>query len=139
MYINPDMNKGNFVKPEFESDVIEGIPENLSEEIIIQEVMIKEGFSLAICTNPIIDEDNNIQIYFISESDNEVWQRFIIYDEMGNELGETGIIRPGEYLQSTKLNRSLNDNENIVVKIVSFEPETYYSCGSADLVIQTQS
>ncbi len=53
--------------------------------------------------------------------------------ENGKLLGETGLIKPGEYVKSVKLNESPEAGSDIRLRIVAYEPETYYSAGSVVL------
>lgn len=48
----------------------------------------------------------------------------------GTALGETGLIAPGQYVRDIKLS-----GEPAVLKIMGYEPETYYSAGSFELAL----
>ena len=54
-------------------------------------------------------------------------------DENGNTLGETGLIKPGEYVQSVELDRVPKVGTPIVLKIMAYQPDTYYSEGAVSL------
>ena len=54
-------------------------------------------------------------------------------DANGNTLGETGLIRPGEYVQSVVFETIPEVGDSIGLKLMAYEPETYYSAGSATL------
>ncbi len=56
-----------------------------------------------------------------------------ILDEHGDILGESGLIRPGEYVRSVKLDRVPKKSTVIALKIMAYEPDTYRSAGSAKL------
>ena len=56
-----------------------------------------------------------------------------ILDEQDAVLGESGLIRPGEYVQAVKLDTVPRSTANVSLKIMAYEPETYYSAGSARL------
>ena len=51
----------------------------------------------------------------------------------GTLLGETGLIRPGEYVKSVSLTSEVEDGTAIKLKIMAYEPDTYYSAGSVTL------
>jgi len=54
-------------------------------------------------------------------------------DTEGNVLGETGLIRPGEYVQRVRLVSPPQMTTDVVLTVMSYEPETYYSMGSVTL------
>ena len=47
------------------------------------------------------------------------------------------MLRPGEYVRAVALSRSLQTGEPVKLKIMGYEPETYYSAGS--VVLNTQA
>ena len=51
----------------------------------------------------------------------------------GNGLVETGLIRPGEYAQILKLTTLPEATADVVMIVMSYEPDTYYSMGSVSL------
>lgn len=56
-----------------------------------------------------------------------------ILDEAGNILGESGLLRPGEYVRAVRLEKIPKQPTPVSLKIMAYEPETYYSAGSAVL------
>jgi hypothetical protein len=46
-------------------------------------------------------------------------------------LGETGLLKPGEYVQYVSLTKELEDGTPIQLKIMGSEPDTYCSAGAA--------
>ena len=50
-----------------------------------------------------------------------------------NILGETGLVRPGEYVQTVALTTIPKSGTPITLKIMAYEPDTYYSAGAASL------
>ena len=126
-----------FKKPPFAENAVLGEPAIDYDACHFQEIVISPEFSLNMCGKPAIIKDE-ICLYFTARSSNNIWLRYIVYDEAGKVVSESGIIKPGEYLVSSKLERELNDGEIITVKVLSFEPETYYSEGSLNVNIQIQ-
>ena len=57
-----------------------------------------------------------------------------LLDAKGNLLGETGVLRPGEYVEFVSLT-SLPKKAEVVARILTYEPDTYYSMGSASAEI----
>ena len=62
----------------------------------------------------------------------------MIYDGAGNILGETGLIRPGEYVRSVNLTALPQPDAEVSYKIMSYEPDTYFSCGAVIVHCQTK-
>ena len=48
-------------------------------------------------------------------------------------MGETGLIKPGEYVKNVTLSKTLDAGEKIKLKIMGYETETYESAGSVSL------
>ena len=78
-------------------------------------------------------EGNNAAIYLTNPAENKVWLKLRVLDESNNILGETGLIRPGEYVKDVELTENLTAGTKIKLKIMGYEPETYFSAGSATL------
>lgn len=122
-------NKVEFVPPKFESAVIKGRPE-LQPEYDWSEVY-QEGmnYRVGICTKVTVYEDV-ADVYFSNTKDNMVWLKLRVLDEDNNIIGETGLIKPDEYVKAVNLNGNFQDGQKIKLKIMAYEPETYYSEGS---------
>lgn len=78
-------------------------------------------------------ESDAVDVWLTNSTDNSVWLKVRILDKSGRTLGESGLIRPGEYVQSVRLDRIPKENTEISLKIMAYEPDTYYSAGSAVL------
>ena len=86
-------------------------------------------FSAYLCGN-VTANANSITVYFTNPAENTVWLKLRILDENGNILGESGIIRQNEYVESIMLSDSLPNNTPIKMKIMAYEPDTYHSEGA---------
>ena len=51
----------------------------------------------------------------------------------GNIVGETGLVRPGEYVKEVSLSRRIPCGTPVNLKIMGYEPETYKSAGAVTL------
>ena len=78
-------------------------------------------------------EGSNAAVYLTNPAENEVRLKLRVLDGNGNILGETGLIRPGEYVKDVVLTENLTAGTKIKLKIMGYEPETYFSAGSATL------
>lgn len=119
-----------FTPPPFEEKAVQGVP-NVPDGLGWNEVDA-QVYKASICGEVII-EDNTSDIWLTNPDSNTVWLKLRILDSDGNILGETGIIKPGEYVQSVEFDTIPEDGETIGLKLMAYEPETYYSEGSATL------
>lgn len=122
-----------FVPPDFEINIKFGKPvvhEKYGWSEVYQEEM---NYKFGINSNIVIDEENNVDVNFYNDEENEVWLKLRIFDIEGNIISETGIIKPNEYLEKIYFGRALDDGENIKIKIMAYQPETYYSEGAVVL------
>lgn len=132
--IRYNKNSGNsgFTPPPFESEAVSGmpdVPDELGWSEIYQDGM---GFKAYVCGN-VIAEGGTAQVYFTNSEDYDVWLKLRILDENGAVMGESGLLRPGEYVKSIPLTSDIGDGENVRLKIMAYEPETYYSAGTVTL------
>lgn len=121
-----------FTPPPFETAAVSGmptVPDDLGWSEIYQDGM---GFKAYICGN-VITEDSTADIYFTNSDEFDVWLKLRVLDENGTVLGETGLIRPGEYVKSVSLTSEIKDGAAIKLKIMAYEPDTYYSAGAVTL------
>lgn len=122
----------DFTPPPFEPTVEVGTPsvdESLGWSEIMQDGM---GFTAHVCGNVILN-DKSAQVYFTNDKENTVWMKLRVLNESDEVLGETGILKPGEYVTSVELNKTLKQGDNIKLKIMAYQPETYYSEGAVAL------
>jgi len=126
---NEPKNDAGFVAPEFDVMAIEGIPEP-SQELGWSEIY-QDGmnFKVGICGNIVVNGDT-ADIYFANTAGNAVWLKLRVLDEQNNIICETGLIKPNEYIKSISFENEIQNGEKIKLKIMAYEPETYYSEGS---------
>ena len=134
LFLNKDKinKKGEFVVPEFEASSIDGKPENVDETLTYQEIRVKEDYIIYMCATP-IEEDGKLTLYFTSSEKNIDLLKVRIFDVNNNLIGESGLLKPNSYVKNIILNRSLKENEGIIVKVMSYEKDIYYSNGSFKL------
>ncbi len=120
-----------FVPPEFDPSAVEGVPTEADESWtrVYQDGM---NFSAHVCGRVTVN-GNSADVFFTNDSGNTVWMKLRIMDESGNILGETGLIRPGEYVQSITFTSVPSSGTAIKMKIMAYEPDTYYSAGAVTL------
>ena len=117
----------SFTPPPFDSSAESGtpvVPEELGWTEIYQEC--------SICGN-VIASGGVADVYFTNSSEQEIWLKLRVLDEDGNIIGETGLVKPGEYVKSVSIDKDISDGSSIKLKIMAYEPETYYSAGAVTL------
>lgn len=121
-----------FVPPAFETAAVQGVPE-VAESMGYTE-LYKEGmaYRVSVCGIPAVD-GQNLTVYFTNTEGNEKNLKLRVLDTDGNVLGESGLLKPGEYVKTVTLTKALSAGENIKLKIMGYEPETYESAGSVSL------
>ena len=128
----PKSNPTAFTPPPFEPNAVSGVPE-VAEELGYSSPY-KEGmaYRFSVCGN-VTAEGSNAVVYLTNPAENNVWLKLRVLDENGGTLGETGILRPGEYVRCVALTSVPEVRTKITLKIMGYEPETYHSAGSAAL------
>ena len=121
--------QGEFVAPDFDLSAASGIPEVTDPERQFSWLQMGDHIRLALCGSPRAT-DQGIELYLTSDSTNVAWLLVKIYDENGTELGRSGLVRPGEYIPAVAVENA-TPGMAVSVKILSYEPDTYYSLGSA--------
>lgn len=124
--------EATFVPPPFDTCAEEGLPE-VPEELGWSEVY-QDGmsFSARIC-GAVNVEDNVATLYFTNTTPSNVWLMLRVLDSKNHVIGQTGLIRPNEYIEKVALLSTPEKGSDITLKIMAYEPETYYSLGTANL------
>lgn len=121
-----------FTTPSFDDNAISGtpvVPDGLGYNVLYQDGM---SFKAGVC-GKISVVGCTADIYLTNIEENEVWLKARFYDSKGNVAGESGLIKPGEYLKSVELKSEPKASEQYTVKIMSYEPDTYNSLGAVTL------
>lgn len=124
--------EAEFTPPPFEPAAVQGkpdVPEYLGYTSPYQEGM---AYRFSIC-GKVTTEGTTATVYFTNLTENAVWLKLRVLDENGNTLGETGLIKPGEYVKTVEFTKTLPVGTSIRLKIMGYEPETYYSASSITL------
>lgn len=126
----PKEKTGEFIPPTFDVAAQTGIPA-VPDELGWGELDAK-NFKVSVCGKMIPGEDC-VDVWLTNPEGNGVWLKLRVLDANGDILGETGLIKPGEYVQSVSLKKVPKAGTDIVLKVMAYEPDTYYSEGSVSL------
>lgn len=124
--------KVEFIPPEFETQALQGsptVPDGMGYLEVYKEGM---SFNSFVCGEVNI-VDGKADIYFTNPEKNTLWMKLRIFDEAGNIIAETGLIKPNEYLKTVTFTKVPKNNSKIIMKIMTYEPNTYYSGGAVSL------
>lgn len=121
---------GDFVPPEFDSTAQIGIP--IVPDGLGWTQLNAQAFSFGICGKFVVTDDR-ADVWLYNSAENTVWMKLRVMDENGDLLGETGLIKPDECVRSVSLTTIPADGTAVVLKIMTYEPDTYYSAGVAEL------
>ena len=128
--INSNSHQTEFIPPDFEMAAqtdTPTIPSYLEWSEISHDGMT---FKVGISGKIIVKKDNYADIFLLNNEENNVWLKLRVFDENNNILGETGLLKPGEYVKSINFSESVIVGQKIKLKIMSYQPETYYSEGA---------
>ena len=134
MYYEPPIEEPPaFQPPAFEEMVIQGEPGEEAKRLGYSEIY-QEGmeFKAGICAFLQIKEER-AQVYFNNPKENQVWMKLRITNGEGEIVAESGLIKPGEYLQYISFEEVPALGEMVELKIMSYQPESYESAGAFKL------
>lgn len=123
--------QSGFTPPPFEENAVAGTPGDLDKALHYDALTVSDGFSVSLCASPTVDDNGQALLYFTSGENNAFFVRLLVLSEKGRQLGATGLLRAGEYVAFVRLAPPPKDGETLTLKILSYEPDTYYSMGSA--------
>ena len=121
-----------FAPPPFDATAVAGVPEVPENLGYISPYRDGMGYRFSVCGN-VVMEGSNAAVYLTNPAENEVWLKLRVLDANDYILGETGLIRPGDYGKDEARTENLTAGTKIKLKIMGYEPETYFSAGSATL------
>ena len=134
----PGKNRGNggsgaFSPPPFEPSAKTGEPQT---EMIPEEsgysLLDAQAYQAALCGNPGI-HGKEVFLYLTNPETNIIWLKVRIIGESGEILGESGLLKPGEYAESVTLDTVPAGDTPVQLKLMAYEPDTYHSAGAVSL------
>lgn len=117
--------------PAFDPTAVMGTPD-VPKDLGYSPLEVEQGYKAYVC-GELLAIGSNVDVYFTSPETNAVWLLLRVMDETGAVLGETGIIRPGEYIKTLTLNTVPHKDKSVKLKIIAYQPETYTSMGVVGL------
>ena len=123
--------RGEFVPPPFDAAAVVGTPD--VPDTLGYAQVDAHGVFLASACGKLPAGAEQVDVWFTNPDTNTVWLKLRMLDEKGKILGETGLIRPGEYVQTISLDAPLASGQTVTMKIMAYMPDTYESAGAVSL------
>ncbi len=123
-----------FSAPAFDRNAVIVRVDDIPQSAEYKSLTIKEGFKISMASVVSIN-DKTAKVYFTSDADNNAWLKIEVLSADGKtSYGESGLLKQGETLEKLTLNSTPKGNE-LIIKILSYEPDTYYSLGTATVKV----
>ena len=122
--------KTTFSKPKFDKSSSVKIPDNLNYNDSV--LKVSDGYTFYIEALPKIKKDHLI-VNFISLENNNIWIKVRVLNSKEEVVAESGLVKPGEFLNKIKLNKSISSGDDISYVIMGYEKDTYFSAGVVNL------
>ena len=129
----PEIIVNDFETPPFEENALSGAPAEAADMPDYREITVEGSYTFALRGAPVLDGDR-LLLYFTSHKDNDAWLLIRVYDMDGTQLGTSGLLRAGKYVEAVTLSAP-PAGETVRVKVLSYEPGTYYSKGAASATL----
>ena len=127
-----------FKPPKHDKSAVAGIPE-VSEDYLYGSAVTEFDYTFSMAANLYQNENGEVYVYFTNPIANEVNLKLeLINTENGKILYETGYIEPGEYIEYLKESDVRNRAYDIKAKICAYEPETFVSAGTTEILLKLQ-
>ena len=123
--------KNDFTPPPFDEGAISGKPAVDNDAFQYRKVTVSEELSFSLCMCPSY-EAGKARVLLTNDESSNAYIRIVLFDTEGNLIGESGLLKPGEYIESVSLSISHEDNTTVKAKILSYDKKTYYSKGTSD-------
>ena len=132
-FVGCEEEKPQFVPPAFDATAVAG-EHDVQEGQRGYGVLDARGvYKVGVC-GMIIVEEGKAEVWFTNPAENTVWLKLRVHDKKTGEiLGETGIVKPGEYVQTLTFIKAPAKGDEIVLRVMGYEAETYYSKGEVTL------
>lgn len=127
-----------FVPPAPDEHAVQGVP--VVEERFVYRELYREGmaYRISVCWAPGLDGAELI-VNLTNPAVNDCLLKLRVLDADGSLLGETGLLRPGEYVRAVTLSKALAPGADVRLKVMGYEPETYHSAGAFSMNFTVQS
>lgn len=125
--------KGDYVQPEFDPSAASADVDSLNSIESFSLLQATESLGVGMQCDVYLVNDK-YQVNFYSVDTNTDYLLVKILDESGEKLlGQSGLIKPGEYIEYVDAISVPKKNQNIKIKVYTYETDTYLSKGAFSL------
>ena len=117
-----------FTPPPFDETAVDGYPV-VPAELNWGEAKAEGAYAVSICSVVRV-VDGKADIYLTNYANSTVWVKVRALDASGKILGETGLIKPGQYVQTITFTTPPAAGDTIRMKVMGYVPDTYQSAGA---------
>ena len=122
------LQRGEFVPPEFDATAVRGVPKIVNPDSIGYTELDAKAYKVSVCGRVEVN-GNKADIYFTNPDSNSAWLKLRVLNAKGEVIAETGLVRPGEYIQTITFTKIPKTDDPITMRVMGYEPVTYYSVG----------
>lgn len=131
----PRVERGDFTPPPFDAAALKGEP-TVDEGLGYTELSHEQlSYTVWLCGRVTVSEDG-ARLYLMNPEANSIWLKARLLSEDGKVLGESGLLRPGEYVEYVPLTEQVSVGDAISIKVMTYEAETYRSEGAVTLNVR---
>lgn len=124
---------GEFQKPSFDANAVVGTVPLTEEEQLLYgyDVRVPQGaiYRTGMC-GVVTVKDGKATVWLCNPDTNTVNLKVRLTNGAGEVVGESGLVRPGEYLRDVTLTKEVAANDQITMRIMSYNIENYQSEGA---------
>ncbi len=120
-----------FTPPPFDESAEQGTP-TVPAELGWSEMNAKDKFKVSIC-GIVRVIDGATDLYLTNPAENTVYLKVRVLNADGEIVGESGLVRPGEFVRSVAIEGELAVDEKVTLKVMAYEPDTYQSAGAVPM------
>lgn len=121
-----------FTPPAADLNAVQGspvVPTELGWSEISDENM---PYSFSIC-GVCAPESGQIPVWFYNHPDSQALLVLAVYGPDGSEIGRSGFLKPGEYLEQISVSESLQVGDSVEYEIIGYSVDDYHSLGNVTL------
>lgn len=128
---NTGNNSDDFVPPEFDSAAVNGTP-TVDSSLGWAALAINANYNVHVCGVLNADSSGSLPLYFTNDAGNTVWAKLRVLNSSNEIIGETGLLKPGQYVERVQLSSKAVSGD-VTLQVMGYQPDTYYSAGSVGL------
>ncbi len=125
----------SFVPPAFDAAAVagdHGVAEGERGYSVLPPPESNSQYRVGLC-GEIHVKEGKADIWFTNPAENSAWLKLRVLNEEGEIIGETGLVKQGEYVQSITFYQAPLQGEKITLRVMGYAPESYYSKGEISL------